>query len=191
MVTLPDYNDEDLEKFGRRVLSKYGRRVCEASEQINTLSIPESTKNTYKPQIRQVLNECGDTDPAPQSVWNVISSADKSSSTKRMMVSAMAKYYKAIDKPRQTATLRDLSKSGDIESGDITEEPDYITRNELDDMVEYLLPDNDEKTKTLSFQEKRWVTTLQHKCLILMLYHTTCTVGEFCQQDESDECLKN
>ena len=190
MSSLTDYDSEAIDKFSKRMLDNYGRQACEAAEEIHELSMPDSTINTYKPQIRQVLHECGDTHPDPQRTWDVILNSDKSSSTKTMMVSAMAKYYEAISEPEQTAELRDLSKSSDTKSQTENKESDYITRDELDNLLEHILPENDTKTKTLSFRNKKWVTTLQHKALILMLYHTTCDVGEICKQSKNDECLK-
>ena len=183
-----DYSDDSIDKFGLKSLDKYGEDACIQSEQLRSLDIAESSIDTYIPQVRQVLSYTCDEEPLPDEVVQYIWSTDKSSSSKDMMISAMAKYYIAIDKPSYAESIREIasSKSTRRESPDTS---NYITKSEVESIADNLFPEEGQKSIELTFSDKSWIMTAEHKAIFLTIYHTRSRVGELFKRSSDDDAL--
>lgn len=187
-----DYTQQDVEKFGRSILDKYGADACKAASVIDGVNVTEATAQSYKPQIRQVLHDCGNKNPTPRRVVDYISNVDKKSGTKNLMVSAMERYYKAIDEPSNADKIRKLSNQEGITDKDFNTESEisgWITKDEVDTIEDNILPNPSERVNQLSFADKSWVITAEHRALTMCLFYTACRVGEICRQNNDDEAL--
>lgn len=187
-----DYNEEAYEKFSSQLLSRYGLDACEAAAKLNNAGIKDSTARSYKPQVRQVISACGDTNPTPREVVGHISDTDKSAETKSLMVSAMQAYFRAIEEYDKSGKVKDIAKQENVTEKDLTEESPisgWITKEEMLDIENHILPDRGEKTKTVSFADASWVITLDHKLLVMTLFYTGCRVGEICRRHDGDDAL--
>lgn len=197
MSLTDEFSTEDVEgnagKYGKRMLSKYGLEVCEAASVIDEQNVTESTATSYKSQVRQVLYDCDDMCPTPRDAADHISDIDKKSSTKSLMVSAMECYYSAIDEHDLGNELRDICNSRGITDKNFNTESTisgWITKDEVDNIHDHLLPDKGDNIKKLDFTDSTWVLSAEHKALAMTLYYTACRVGELCRQDSNDEALR-
>lgn len=186
------YTQETVNEFGRNLLNKYGEEVCKAATAIDQGNLASDSTRSYKPQIRQILSGCQNTNPDPRDVVNHISETDKKSGTKSLMVSAMERYYKAIDHDSKATELRELSKSEGITDKNFNTESTisgWITKDEMLKIEQNILPDESERINHLSFADSSWVISVEHKALTMTLFYTACRVGEICKQNSDDQSL--
>lgn len=186
------FSQEAVEQFGRNLLTKYGEKVCRAATAIDEGNLANDSSRSYKPQIRQILSACDNTNPTPRNVVDHISDADKQSGTKKLMVSAMERYYKAIDCPSKAEKLRDISKSEGITDKNFNTESTisgWITKDEMLKIENNILPDESERINHISFADSSWAISIEHKALTMALFYTGCRVGEICKQNSDDNSL--
>lgn len=187
-----DASTEQIEKHGKHLISEYGIDACEAAARIEETSVSKSTANSYKPQVRQVLSECEDMNPTPRMVADVISDVDKKGSTKSLMISAMDLYFTIIECPEKGDKLRDIAKIEGIAKKNFDDEREiegWITKEEMERIEEHIFPDAGERIKQLSFSDKSWAISSEHKALCQTLFYTACRVGEVCKRDKNDVAL--
>jgi integrase len=187
------YTAEQAEEFGEALLNKYGIEVCEAAAKIEQANIADGTSNSYKPQIRMVLDACDDLTPTPRDVADYISDTDKKSGTKSVMVSAMQLYYKVVGEQTKSQELADISSVEGItnvesESKDPIE--GWITKEEMERIEEHIMPESGEKIRQLSYPDRSWVISYEHKALCMTLFYTACRVGEICKINSDDTALR-
>jgi len=187
-----NYSQEQIDQYGKTLLDQYGIEACEAASILDNLDITADTASSYKPQVRQVLSEHNNVNPTPRSAAECISDADKKSSSKSLMVSAMEKYYKAIDESGKAEKLRTIAKNEGIVEKDFSVESDisgWITKEEVMQIHDDILPDKGERINRLTFSDKSWAITYEHRALVMTLYYTACRVGEICKRDSDDNGL--
>lgn len=186
------HSEEAVEQFGRNLVMRYGEEVCEAATAIDQGNLANDSSRSYKPQIRQVLNGCNDLNPDPRDAANHISNVDKMSDTKNLMISAMEKYYKAIDEPDKGEELRKTANEEGIGEKNFNTEhtiSGWITKDEMLKIEDDILPDESERINHLSLADSSWVISIEHKALAMTLFYTACRVGEICRQDGNDHSL--
>mgnify|MGYP000005137027 CR=1 FL=1 len=186
------YTQEQVEKYGKRLLDKYGLEVCEAAAVLDEQNLKQGTTRSYKPQVRQILHGLSDTNPTPRGVVDHISEVDKQSGTKKLMVSAMEKYFKSIGEQSKGTEVRDLANKEGITDKNFNTESTisgWITKDEILTIEQQILPSDGEKTNILSFEDRSWAITAEHKALTMCLYYTACRVGEICKRSKGDEAL--
>lgn len=187
-----DATQEQINKYGKSLISEYGVEVCEAAAVLDDVNVSDSTARSYKPQVRQVLAGCGDTNPTPRDALNQISDADKLSSTKSLMVSAVERYYKAIGEHSKGTELREMSNEEGVAEKNFNTETEisgWITREEVNVIEDKILPDKGQKLNRIEFADKAWAITAEHKALTMCLFYTACRVGEICRQSSNDKSI--
>lgn len=186
------YSQELIDKHGKSLLDKYGAEVCEAAARLDHVNVTEATARSYKPQVRQVLDTCGDMNPTPRDAADAISDADKQSGTKSLAVSAMERYYRTLEETESAEELRKIANQEGIADKDFNTEATisgWITKDEVVRIENELLPDKGEKINRLSFADTSWVISSEHKALVMALFYTGCRVGEICKQNSDDVAL--
>lgn len=187
-----DYTQDDVERFGKRMLDKYGLFACKQAAKLEDANIDSDTARTYKPQVRQVISELYEENPDPREVVEIIGDADKKATTKNMMVVAMKKYYRTIGSRDRGEELHELAKDKGVAEINFNREmevEEWITKDEVERIEEYILPDDGRTINEMNGANQSWVITLEHKALVMTLFYTGCRVGEICSRTNEDEAL--
>lgn len=186
------FDQEHVEKFGRKLLEKHGEKACVAAEKLESTNLDSGTLRTYKPQVRHVIRETQERNPSPEAVVDVVAGCDKKSSTKNIMLVAMKAYFKQIGESDKAEKIHNLAQSKDVGEMDFSREMDvdeWITKDEFDKIVEHILPDEGESMNEISGAGKSHLITIEHKALVITLFYTGCRVGEICRRETGDFAL--
>lgn len=184
------YSQDLIDKFGRDLLDRYGVDACEAAAVLDDADISKGTARSYKPQVRQVIEELDSTDPDPGGVVDFILSTDKKNSTKSVMLVAMKKYYREIGQSQKAEELDEAAKEqgfNDLDFQRGMEVEQWITVEEVERIFDTLLPTGDNTVNEIAGPDKTFLLSLEHKALFATLYYTGCRVGEICR-DTDNEC---
>lgn len=183
---------EQVDKFGTKLLSKYGPVACEAAALLDESNMNSGSARTYKPQVRQVVSATDDKIPSPRDTIDVIDNADKQGSTKNVMVVAMKKYYELVDEYEMADEVDKLAKEEQIAEIDFNRDmqvDEWITKDEVVRIENHILPPNGSRFHELSGAGQSYIITLEHKALVMALFYTGCRVGEVCEVQTGDETL--
>lgn len=183
------YSQEEIDEFGGRVLKKYGIEACEAAQVIEKTNLSTGSLSSYKPQIRQVISEAGTKDPDIDTALEIISNSNKEGSTKSIMVSAIKKYYQAIEEDEKAEEFHKKAKRSDIDSDAFKggmEVNEWLTVDEVQRIIDHILPDDGEVENKIESSGKIWFITFEHRAMFETLYFTGCRVGEVAMLDVDD-----
>jgi len=174
-------DQQAAERFGKKVVQKYGVKPCEAARRLEETNLSKGSKESYKPQVREIVKELDDLMPEPEDVVNYVSNVEKQSSTKDMMVMAMKKYYETYDEYKmgkkvmrlaRESTDKELAYTGGMEVNE------WLTVEEVNHIFDYILPVDGNVTRFITTADQQFVLTLEHKALFSTLYYTALRVGE-------------
>jgi len=174
------YDDQAVEQFGESLLNKYGVLACEEAAKLEQSTLSEGSLSSYKPQVRQVINRAGESDPPVRTVIEIIKDSDKKSNTKSIMVSALRKYYEIVNNEKADKFFRE-AKQSEIDAEAFKGRMDvkeWITEDEVERINKFILPDSDEHERQLESSGKIYHVNHKHKALFQTLYYTGCRVGE-------------
>jgi len=176
-----DFTNEDIDKYGKRMLDKYGLLACQEASKLEDTTLSQGSLRSYKPQVRDIVNRVGEKNPDIEDTLQAIKDCDKEGSTKSVMVSAIKKYFEAIGEVEKAENFHIKAKKSDIDSEAFSggmEVEEWLTVDEVEKIDDYLLPNDDEKQITLGNGDNQWVVSLEHKAMFETLYYTGCRVGE-------------
>lgn len=158
---------------------KYTPTACEAADKLDDTSLSDGTLTTYKPQVRKVVSSLGK-DPDPERVIDFIRDEKCAGSTKNVMVMAIKKYYQAIDSFGKSEKLSNLAEIKDLakDYSSSMKVNEWVTKDEVEKILDKLCPDSDEKTKLVQMGDKSFIATQEHKAIVATLYYTGLRVSE-------------
>lgn len=183
-----NYSDEALEKFSEGLLDRHGLEACEAAEILEGARLNSGTLTTYKPQVRQVVSELGE-NPEPEDVVDLIEDTDKAASTKNVMVVAMKNYYQQIDEEGKSDEIDDIAHErgvAEINFNKNKEIKEWLTEDEVNTIIDTLLPEDGEISREVAMNEKAWYFDIEYKALFCALYYTGCRVQEVLLIEKDD-----
>jgi len=175
------YDKSNVEQFGKRMLDKYGILACEEAHRLENTNLTKGSLSTYKPHVRLVVSEIGHANPSIEDSLTIIKDADKSGSTKGVMVSAIKKYYDAIDELEKAEEFHREAKRSDIVDEAFTgsmEVEEWLTVDEVNKIINVMLPEHGIRQSELGGLGSTWLITFEHRAMFETLYYTGCRVGE-------------
>lgn len=188
-----DYSEQAVDQHGKKLLDKYGEEACNAAARIESMNISEDTARSYKPQIREIVAQVGDSNPDPTDALDVIVNTGKKPSTKNIMVLAMKKYYQRINEPDRGEELHKQAKNegvAEIDFNNQMEVEEWIKKSEVERIEEHILPKKGSTYREISGTNESYIITLEHKALVMTLFYTGARVGEVCARNTDDIALK-
>jgi len=180
------YTQEQIDKFGNRMLDKYGLAACRAAEKIET-QVKESSAKTYKPQIRQLINRVGKEVPEPGEAAEFIKSSEKQLDTKRMMFSAVKAYYLAVNRQGYADKI-DTEYSLENPKASTMDE-NTLSATVLERIGTEILPETG-KTMRQVGDDRVYIISLEHKALFYTIYATGYGANKLCMRDGNDDCVE-
>jgi hypothetical protein len=180
------YTQEQIDKFGNRMLDKYGLAACRAAEKVET-QVKESSAKTYKPQIRQLINRVGKEVPEPEEAAEFIKSSEKQVDTKRMMFSAVKAYYLAVNRPEYVDKI-DTEYSLENPKAS-TMDKNTLSATVLERIGTEILPKTG-KTMRQVGDDRVYIISLEHKALFYTIYATGYGANKLCMRDGNDDCVE-
>lgn len=174
-------SSEAVDKFGKRLLEKYGEIACEEAEILNQTSLSDGSLTTYKPQIRQLVHFAGESNPPVQTVLDFIEQSDKSGSTNNVALMAAKKYFNALGEFNKAEELsqaieRDVNNSFDFSKGmDIK---GWLTVDEVELIFDHICPGPGEVSNVVAAGGTEYIVNIEHKALFATLYYTGLRINE-------------
>jgi len=102
---------------------------------------------------------------------------------------SMSPYYIAIGESEKAEKFDNKVKKSNIDSevfdGDMSIK-EWLTVDEVEHIIDYMLPPDDEKQITLGGGDNQWIITQEHRAMFETLYYTGCRVGELPLLDIDD-----
>jgi len=188
------YDDSYIEQFGKSLLDKYGPLACEEAHRLHESNLSDGSLTSYKPHVRNLISQVGEENPSIEQSLQIIKEADKSGSTKGVMVSAIKKYYESIGELEKAEEFhREAKRSGIVDeafSGGMEVE-EWLTVDEVDKIIELMLPDYGEEKSEIGYGSPVWQLTFEHRAMFETLYYTGCRVGEIPLLQVEDFDLEN
>jgi integrase len=186
------FSDEQISKYGRKMLAQYGVIACESAEMLESTGLSSGTLSNYKSQVRQVIGELKTDHPTPGSVVDVIQSSDKKHATKHVMGEAMKKYYHAIGEHSDAEELKQLMKQPSSDDELVSEQyevKEWITKEEMLMMENHIFPESGDISKKIGGFSNTFIIDVEHKALCMTLFYTGGRVGEVCKRSGDDIAL--
>lgn len=161
--------------------NQYGELACECAERIEDAAIADSSKNIYAGKVRRVISKLDKEIPEPEEVIKLVSSNDNSASTKNVTIMAMKTYYKVSDEFKLAEELGNLAELEDFssdESGMQMQVEEWVTKDEVMDILDTLCPEGTDKTKRVKTGNAEFICNQDHKAIVATLYYTGLRVSE-------------
>lgn len=180
------YTREQIDRFGNRMLDKYGLAACQAAEKIET-QVKESSAKTYKPQIRQLISCVGEEVPKPRDAAEFIKDSEKQLDTKRMMFSAVKAYYLAINRPQYA---EDIDTKHSLKHSETdTMDKNTLSTTVLERIGTEILPETGKAMRRVG-DDRVYIISLEHKALFYAMYATEYGANKLCMRDGEDDCVE-
>jgi len=78
-----DFTNEDIDKYGKRMLDKYGLLACQEASKLEDTTLSQGSLRSYKPQVRDIVNRVEEENPDIEDTLQAIKDCDKEGSTKQ------------------------------------------------------------------------------------------------------------
>lgn len=162
-------------------VDKYGKLACECGKKIDDAVIADSSKEIYAGKVRKLISEVEEEIPDPDSVIQVVSNRDTTTSTKNVTIMAMKTYYKVCERFDLSEELGQLAEMEDFSPEGFTTEmevEEWITEEEVLKIIDQLCPKGSDETRIVNLGPSQIITNQDHKALVAALYYTALRVSE-------------